>query len=212
MTSSPVFPPDDLGSTYMRDLVDRVRLGDGSASNELLSRARARLEGLAQHMLGRYPTVNRFEEAADVVQGASLRLLRALEQVRPQCMREFYGLAAEQIRRELIDLARSLCGKQGWAANLESNGECADSSVAVVGIRTEPIDEAESLDELELWTAFHVAVARLPAEEREVFNLRYYHGWKEQNIADLLKMEIRTVRRKWRHACLQLNAVMRQLR
>ena len=101
-------------------------------------------------------------------------------------------------------------GRHGWAANLESNAQSQDSSAAVLGLRCEPIDADEPPEELEEWAAFHVAVGGLPAEEREVFNLRYYHGWKEKDIAELLHMEGRTVRRRWRHACLQLNALLRQ--
>ena len=46
MVPSNFAPLDDLASTYMRHLVDRVRRGDGAASNELLHRAGARLEEL----------------------------------------------------------------------------------------------------------------------------------------------------------------------
>jgi RNA polymerase sigma-70 factor (ECF subfamily) len=210
MVSSHIPPPDELGSTYMRDLVDGVRRGDEAASNELLRRAGARLEALAQLMLRRYPSVGRYEESCDVLQGASLRLLRALEKVQPQSMREFFALAAEQIRRELIDLARHHLSRQGWAANHESNGDCTDISLGALGNRCEPIDPGEPPEDLEMWAAFHLAVGGLPTEEREVFNLRYYHGWKTQEIADLLQVETRTVRRKWRHACLQLNALLRR--
>jgi RNA polymerase sigma-70 factor (ECF subfamily) len=210
MVPSELSPLDDLASTYMRHLVDRVRRGDGEASNELLQRAGARLEELARSMLGKFPSVGRFEETGDVLTGASMRLLRALKVVRPANTRAFFGLAAEQIRRELIDLARRHFGRHGWAANLESNAQSPDSSAAVLGLCCEPIDADEPPEELEAWAAFHVAVGGLPAEEREVFNLRYYHGWKEKDIAELLQMEGRTVRRKWRHACLHLNALLRQ--
>jgi RNA polymerase sigma-70 factor (ECF subfamily) len=210
MVPSNFAPLDDLDSTYMRHLVDRVRRGDGAASNELLHRAGARLEELARIMLRQFPAVGRYEETGDVLQGASMRLLRALGEVRPVNTRAFFGLAAEQIRRELIDLARHHFGRQGWAANHESNAPSPDSSAAVLGLCREPLDADELPEELEEWAAFHVAVVGLPVDEREVFNLRYYHGWKEKDIAELLQMENRTVRRKWRHACLHLNALLRQ--
>ena len=121
------------------------------------------------------------------------------------------GAAIFYLRRELIDLARHHFGRKGWAANLDSNALATESSVAVLGICREPVAPADPPpEELEVWAAFHMAVGRLPAEEREVFNLRYYHGWKECDIAELLQIDDRTVRRKWRHACLQLNALLRQ--
>ena len=41
--------------------------------------------------------------------------------------------------------------------------------------------------EIERWHEFHEAVNALPVEEREVFNLRFYQGWKEKEIAGLLR-------------------------
>jgi RNA polymerase sigma factor (sigma-70 family) len=194
----------------MRDLVDRVRRGDGTASNELMRRAGARLEGLAQLMIRQFPSVGRFEETGDVLQGASMRLLRALKEVRPECTREFFGLAAEQIRRELIDLARYHLCRNAWACKPDSNDDSLDTSLDVLGVCGDPIAPVDPPEELEQWAAFHLAVGGLPAEQREVFNLHYYHGWKEKDIADLLQVETRTVRRKWKDACQKLNALLRQ--
>jgi len=57
-------------------------------------------------MLGRFPTVRGWADTGDVLQSAVMRLLRALKEVRPGSVRDFFGLAAEQMRRELLDLAR----------------------------------------------------------------------------------------------------------
>ena len=66
-------------------------------------RACARLRQLTCAMLKDYPRLKRWEETDDVFQNASLRLYRALGKVRPASVREFFRLAAVQIRRELID-------------------------------------------------------------------------------------------------------------
>jgi RNA polymerase sigma factor (sigma-70 family) len=44
-------------------------------------------------------------------------------------------------------------------------------------------------------------VDRLPAEEREVVGLVFYHGWTQAQIAELFAVDERTVRRRWRRAC-----------
>jgi RNA polymerase sigma-70 factor (ECF subfamily) len=199
--------PDDLPSTYLRHLVDRLRAGDEAASNELLRRAGDRLEGLAHRMLRCYPNVRRYEQTGDVLQGATLRLLRALGEVRPATTREFFGLAAEQIRRELLDLLRRHNGPQGWAANHESNAPCANETSTGKG-HPEPVAPIETPAELERWTAFHEAVGELPAQEREVFNLFYYHGWTSEEVAEFLGEKQRAVRRLWRHARLRLSRLM----
>ena len=76
-------------------------------------------------MLGRFPNVRRWADTDDVLQNAQLRLLHALETVRPDSTRRFFGLAAKQIRWELIDLARHFYGAEGIGANHASKGGAA---------------------------------------------------------------------------------------
>jgi RNA polymerase sigma factor (sigma-70 family) len=61
---------------------------------------------------------------------------------------------------------------------------------------------------LDLWAAFHAAVEHLPAAEREVVGLAFYHGWTHARIAELLQVSERTVRRHWQSACLRLNEAL----
>jgi RNA polymerase sigma factor (sigma-70 family) len=69
-------------------------------------------------------------------------------------------------------------------------------------------DEAVLENDLELWCRFHEAVKELPAEEQEVVGLVFYHGWTQAQIAELLQVDERTVRRRWQSACLQLNQLV----
>jgi RNA polymerase sigma-70 factor (ECF subfamily) len=200
MTANEPQPPNDLPTLVMHQLLDRVQQGDARASDELLRRIGARMEAIARRMLRRFPAVERWEQIDDVVQGATLRLLRALQQIRPESTRAFFGLAVEQIRRELIDLARHYHGPHGWGANYQS-GVLTGGAVA-------PAAPDEDREDLERWTALHEAVARLPVEEREVFGLTYYHGWGQKEIAELIGKDERTVRRKWRSACVLLHEVL----
>src|SRR6516165_9873798 len=63
--------------------LDRVQAGDRAAREELLQCIAHRVERLARKMLGRFPSVQGWAETGDVMQSAVLRLLRALEEVRP---------------------------------------------------------------------------------------------------------------------------------
>jgi RNA polymerase sigma factor (sigma-70 family) len=58
--------------------------------------------------------------------------------------------------------------------------------------------------ELDRWTALHEAVEQLPAELRQVFSCTFYHGWTQGQIAELLGISDRQVRRLWVEACLRL--------
>jgi hypothetical protein len=95
-----------LHTTDLVPLVERGRRGDREAQDQLIRRAWERLERMARAMLHRFPNVRRRVETGDVLQNSLVRLLRALEKVEPTSTREFFALAAAQIRRELLDLAR----------------------------------------------------------------------------------------------------------
>ena len=58
-----------------------------AARDELLKGVGARLEKLARKMLRKYPHVRRWTETGDVLQNAIIRLLRALESIRPKTTR-----------------------------------------------------------------------------------------------------------------------------
>ncbi len=60
----------------------------------LLEHTSQRVEQLARRMLRHYPHVGRWEQTADVLQNALLRLHRALDTVQPESPQRFYGLAA----------------------------------------------------------------------------------------------------------------------
>jgi RNA polymerase sigma-70 factor (ECF subfamily) len=193
-------------TTQLHRWLDRVQAGDLAAREELLRGVGNRLERMARKMLGRFPSVRRWVETDDVLQSALVRLLRALRDVRPDSMRAFFGLAAEQMRRELIDLARHYYGPHGHGAHHASHGPTEDSSAPAFN----PADRAEAPGELERWTTFHEEVEQLPAEEREVVGLMFYHGWKTAEVAELFGVSERTVRRRWEAALVKLHQVLHE--
>jgi RNA polymerase sigma factor (sigma-70 family) len=189
--------PSSLHTTQLHGWLDRYQAGDLAARDELLRGVGDRLERLARKMLGRFPTVRHWADTCDVQQNAVLRLLRALKEVRPSSVRDFFGLAAEQMRRELLDMARQA-------------GRARRAGMAPPGLgdtEMPALDRAASTDDgddLELWQRFHEIVQELPVEEREVVSLVYYHGWSQPQVAALFGVNERTVRRRWRSACVQL--------
>ena len=187
-------------TAQMRACLERIHAGDRAAREELLRAVGARMERLARKMLGKYPRVQRWADTGDVLQGALLRLLRSLEHVPVATTYEFFGLAAEQVRRELLDLARHYYGPRGLGANYASTGGAAQ--------KLEVIDPAEDPAELERWCRLHEAVAELPEAEREIFGLMFYHGWPTAQVAELCEVSERTVRRRWRSACEQLQRLV----
>jgi RNA polymerase sigma-70 factor (ECF subfamily) len=184
---------ESLRTTELRNLVGRIQAGDRKAANELVNCSALRLEELAHKMLRHFPSVNRWEQTGDVLQNALQRLLRTLGDVCPDSVPGFFRLAAQSIRRELLDLTKHYRGPLNDAANHES---VADP----VGLAGQPTVTRQELHNLDRWTAFHEAVGRLPDEEREVFEMVFYEGLAKEEVARVLGVEARTVRRRWNRA------------
>jgi RNA polymerase sigma-70 factor (ECF subfamily) len=149
-------------------------------------------------MLRRYPQVRRWEQTDDLLQAALVRLHRSLAQVHPEGVKHFDNLAAAQIRRELIDLARRYQGPEGLGAHHHTDGAAPDSRLARVA------DGSVRPESLEEWAAFHEAVARLPEEERQVVDLLWYRGLTHAQAAEALGIATKTVQRRWASARLMI--------
>ena len=150
-------------------------------------------------MLRSFPNVGRWVDADDVLQNALLRLFHTLQTTTPESMRHFVNLAALQIRRELLDLARHFRNRLDQPAG---GSTCDDGAVEATD------RHSEAASDLDRWSAFHEQVDQLPIEEREVIGLTFYHGWTQIQIAELFGVDERTIRRRWRSACLKLSEAL----
>jgi RNA polymerase sigma factor (sigma-70 family) len=189
-------------TAWMHDRLDRWKGGDLQARDQILQGIIGRLEALARRMLRGFPLAADNVETGDVLQSAALRLLRALETVRPESVRELFSLAAIQIRRELLDLTRYY--RRRPFVRLP-HGDDPDAPTADV---PEPSRNAD-VSGLEDWWRFHQEVEALPAEEREVVGLLFYHRWTQVEAAQMFGVTERTVRRWWNSALLRLKAKLR---
>ena len=198
----------DHHTTYLQRCLDRLRAGDQDARKELLNGACERLSQLTRTMLKDYRRLKRWEETDDVLQNALVRLYRALGQVTPASLRDFYRLATLQIRRELIDLARHYYGPEGPGGKYLSNAGGEDSD-SIPRPAYEQADSSHGPSRLAAWSEFHQQVHALPEEEQEVFDLVWYQGLKHTEAAEVLNVSARTVKRRWQAACLRLHEALR---
>ena len=184
-------------------LLARAAEGDERAFGELINRVAGRMLRLTRRMLRGYRHLQRWEQTDDVYQNAVLRLYRSLQQVKPESVQHFWNLAALQIRRTLIDLARSHFGPEGQGAHHHSDGALArkEADAEILRNTTQPGGEPQTLDD---WCAFHEAVDRLPDIEREVFQLLWYAGLTQAEVAEALKVSLPTVQRRWYGAQVSL--------
>lgn len=204
-------------STQIQRLLDELREGDlregellaaaPTVRARLIERAFDRLCLLARIMFRREEELRSVLETDDLLQAAAMRLHRALPEVKPESVRAFFGLAALQIRRELVDLARRYLGgdrKHGRLVNYV--GGMGSHSYHDL-LEQAPAPTAEPGD-LEAWSRFHEQVDLLPDELRELVGLLYYQGLSQPEAAELLELSVRTVKRRWREAKLALHRRM----
>lgn len=185
-------------TTVIQEWIDRLQAGDDSARGALLECACDRLTRLTRTMLKGYPGVRRWEETDDILQNALLRLDRALGAVTPPTARDFFRLAAAQIRRELIDMARRYRGPEGLGAH---HSTCAGE---VVGRPDEPGEATHEPGRLAAWTEFHRSIEAMADEDRVLFDLLWYQGLTQPEAAEVLGVAERTINRRWLAARVRL--------
>jgi RNA polymerase sigma factor (sigma-70 family) len=169
-------------------------LADGSSGappadsvvRSLIARSVARLEMLCGVMLHRsYPRLTQPPvnlEVEDLLNAVVIRLIKAMQSVRPNTTRHFFAMANQHIRWELNDLARRL-DKQGYAVELRESLMPSPESPST------PSPGAGMARILN-------AIEALPEEERETFELIQIQGLTHAEAANVLDVSIKTVQRR----------------
>jgi len=161
---------------------------------KLLATAVDRLHLLCRTLLFRsYPRLARpplslqTEEMLDAVVE---RLLKAMREVRPPTVRQFFALANQHMRWELNDLARRL-DEESRAVELRESSVAApaESSASQLSPNIRRIMES---------------IESLPEEEREVFNLVRIQGMTQTEAAAVLEVSPKTVQRRLNHGLMLL--------
>jgi RNA polymerase sigma factor (sigma-70 family) len=194
-------------TTRLNELLDRWNAGDSSAIDDIIMHSQERLRRMASRMLADKPHVGRWSQTDDVLQNALVRLHRSLKDVKPDSKRAFNGLAAQQMRRELCDMARSLYGPLGHGRHHETDAGQASPDENERPKYVAVAAETDSIDSFDM-VAFHESVDRLDAEEKEVFELIFYQGMTQVEVAHLLDVSDRTIKRRFRAAKLSLNSLL----
>jgi RNA polymerase sigma factor (sigma-70 family) len=151
----------------------------------LLGRSVDRLHLLCATMLYRsYPRLTRPPlnlQTDEILSSVVERLLKAMKEVRPGNVRQFFALANRHMRWELNDLARRLDKETNAVALRDSLAAAPDSSGSQVSPNTHRI-----LD----------AIAGLADNEREAFDLVRIQGMTHAEAADVLGVSPKTVQRR----------------
>ena len=175
----------------IQTLLDRLRQGDKAARREFLEQVCSRLKRLAAKILtGSFPNLQARHDVDSVVHETWLRLMQAMEKSDPPTVADFFRLAAHKIRQVLLDMA----DRQRRIDKRETFLSRGDSQL---GERSELGDQTYDGARLALWTEFHNKVGRLEALERTVFEMHYYLGLPQAEIARALELHPRKVSYLW---------------
>ena len=167
----------------------------------LLERAARRLRLLCASLLQRsYPRLTQPPlnlETDDLLSGVVAGLLRALREVRPQTVRQFFALANQHMRWQLNDLARRLDERPAAV-------ELREGLVpAPAGSESDITPDARRMLE---------AIDDLPEDECEVFGLVRLQGLTHIEVAEVLDVSVKTVQRRLNRAGLLLAQRLADLR
>lgn len=195
-------------------LVNRFRQGEQSVREELAGAVYERLVRLSRKMLREgSEAVQRWEQTEDLAHAAWFRIQRALED--PSMVVSdhvhFFRLAARHIRFELIDLYRRHTGAGGIAANHHTTPRKeATEGRSDAEAERYAANSTGDPKRLAAWGEFHLLVDALPDKEKEIVDLLWYQGLKQQEAAELLGVDVKTIKRRWREVKLRLAEKLEQ--
>ena len=199
---------DENRTTFaVQGFLDELARAPGSGPAEavvrmLLARSVARLQLLCGTMLYRsYPRLTQppLNLEADELLGAVVeRLLKAMRDVRPHNVRQFFALANQHMRWELNDLARRLDERPRAVPLQEDLAPAAQAQSS--GSQLSP-DARRILE----------AIEALPEDEREVFGLIRIQGMSYPEAAEVLGVSPKTVQRRLNRGLLLLTGKLADL-
>jgi RNA polymerase sigma factor, sigma-70 family/RNA polymerase sigma factor, TIGR02999 family len=182
----------ESGQAPVTQLLERARAGDAQALDAAYAAVYGELKRAARLQLrrehGAFDTTMLVHEAYLKLAGSA--------QLAPNDRNHLLALSARAMRQVLVDHARNVHADKrgGGAADLTLTARLGSEQRAVV--------EVLALDEL------LGALQKVDERAAQIVELRYFGGYEENEIADLLGISYRTVRRDWRKARAFLLAEM----
>jgi RNA polymerase sigma factor (TIGR02999 family) len=164
--------------------------GDTSAAERLMPFVYAELRRIA----GRYLRQERSDHTLQATALVHEAYMKLVDQTRVtwQNRAQFFGVAAQTMRRILVDHARSRATERRGGAGVRFSLE---EALIVPGQR--------AADMLELDEAL-TQLAKIDARKSQVVELRFFGGLEEEEIAKFLGISKRTVIRDWQMARMWL--------
>jgi RNA polymerase sigma-70 factor, ECF subfamily len=162
------------------------RTGTPGAGEKLMETVYEELRCLADHYMSRERSGHTLQATA-LVNELYIRLF-GRERVQFHDRSHFFAVAAQQMRRLLVDHARvrksQKRGGERVIVTLDGLGQCDKQKDLDVLVINEALDELQQLDE----------------RAAKVIELRFFGGMSEPEAAEALKISLTTVKRDWEFA------------
>lgn len=160
--------------------------GDENALAALAPLVQQELQKLARRYLS-HERAGHTLQPSDLVNEAYLRLIES-HTVQWQSRAHFFGIAAQVMRRILVDHARR-------RNELKRGGGAVQISLTAVAnmanMATEPRADVLALDEA------LQQLATFDPRKSQVVELRFFGGLSESEAAEVLQVSLRTIQREW---------------
>jgi len=172
----------DIEHGQVTQLLKAMAHGDSKAAEDLFPLVYAELHRLAKAYMRRERPDHTLQATA-LINEAYLRLAR--DDTDWNSREHFIGVAANVMRRVLVDYARAHRAEQrgGGLKRVEMQDDLA--------ISVEKLDEVEQIDEALKGLEKH------NPRQAKVVELRYFGGLSVEQIASLLEVSSRSVKRDW---------------
>jgi RNA polymerase sigma factor (TIGR02999 family) len=163
-----------------------MQKGDRAAADEAASRIYGELHRIASREMRRERRGHTLQTTA-LVNEAYLRLAAA-GSLEIQSRGHFFAMASQQMRRILVDYARSAGAQRRGGGAIQIDLDNARAGTEGRGLDLLLLDE--SLAELE----------RIEPRAAKVIELRYFGGYTDKEVVQALGVSLATVRRDWEFA------------
>ena len=176
------------------ELIAEVRRGNDAAAEDLFRRVYQELRQLARHYMRNEQRDHTLQPTA-LVHEAYLRLIDQ-RNLPGESRAHFFGVAANVMRRILIDHARARRARKRGGRDVKV-----------------PLDDAPAmaLEDPDYLLEVDEALERLAAldpRQAKVVELRFFGGLGEEEVAEALGVTVRTVARDWVKARVLLRRVL----
>ena len=167
-------------------LIEQAKDGDAAAKETVLARVYAELKHMANKKLTKESTLTQLD-VHDLVQEVYLRVMRQAE-FPGSSRRVFFAYAAKAMRSVIVDYARSRNAKK-------HGGNLLKVTLATIpDIPEEPTPEFLQFDALD---AALMALEQVNARCHQVVEMRYFAGLSIDEIASVLELSPKTIKRDW---------------